>query len=453
MLANPRKLAKSPEKSLWAQMLAFFFPILLGTFFQQLYNTVDAVIVGKFVGKEALASVGGSSGSIINLLVGFFVGLSNGVTVIIAQSYGARNRQNIHLAVHTGMALAIAGGAFLTVFGILIAAPALGWMGTPEDVLPLSKIYLTIYFAGTIPNLIYNIGAGVLRAVGDSRRPLYFLIATCLVNIVLDLLFVAVFHWGVFGVALATVLSQVVSALLVLLVLTRTQEAYRLALGEIRFHGRTLLRIIQIGVPSGIQSAMYSLSNLLIQASVNSFGTDTMAAWTAFGKLDMLNWMGTGAFGTAVATFAGQSYGAQDFRRMRKTVHHGTVMNVIYSLAASILMCLGGKYALRLFLDDEAAIAYGVTMIRYIAAGYVLFVPIELLSAVCRSAGDTLRPTIMTAAGICGFRVAWLFTVLARWHTREMLYLCYPISWVLTSVLFAIYYYRGTWLKPSDPAQ
>lgn len=434
------------EKPLWRQMLVFFLPILFGTFFQQLYNTADAVIVGRFVGKEALASVGGSSGSIINLLVGFFVGLSNGVTVIIAQSYGARNKETIRLAVHTGMALALAGGAVLTVFGIAAAGAALRWMGTPEDVFASSRIYLIICFAGMIPNLVYNIGSGVLRAVGDSRRPLYFLIATCIVNIVLDIAFVAGLRMGVAGAALATVLSQTVSAVLVLLVLTRTHDVYRLNLREIHFHGPMLRRTIQIGVPSGIQSAMYSISNLLIQASVNSFGTDTMAAWTAFQKIDALNWMGSGAFGIAVSTFAGQSYGAGDYARMKKTVRCGAVMDGIYAGSLSLLMVFGGRYALHLFLGDGAVIAYGVTMIRFIASGYVLFVPIELLSAVCRSAGDTLRPTAMTAAGICGLRVVWLFTVLAHWHYREVLFACYPISWIVTSALFIAYYFRGNWL-------
>ncbi len=441
------RMLHRPGDRLWKQMLLFFLPILFGTFFQQLYNTVDAVIVGKFVGTEALASVGGSSGSIINLLVGFFVGLSNGATVMIAQSYGAGDRKTIDLAVHTGMALAIVGGAVLTVVGIAGAGTALRWMGTPGDVYPLSKQYLMIYFAGMIPNLIYNIGAGILRAVGDSKRPLYFLIVTCLVNIVLDVVFVI--PWGVAGAALATVFSQAVSAVLVLTVLVKTREAYRLELRRIRFSGKTLSRIIQIGVPSGVQSAMYSISNLLIQAGINSFGTDTMAAWTAFSKLDTLNWMGSGAFGTAVATFAGQSYGAGDYPRMRKTVRSGMVMNTAYASVLSLLMLFGGRYALRLFVDDEGVIDYGVTMIRWISTGYILFIPIELLSAVCRSAGDTLKPTVMTAAGICGYRVVWLFSALAVWHTREVLYACYPISWVITSALFILYYKRGKWMRVS----
>lgn len=450
MLTHRIKSSLDVQRPLWRQMLAFFFPILLGTFFQQLYNTADAVIVGKFVGKEALASVGGSSGSIINLLVGFFVGLSNGATVIIAQSFGAGDRKSIRLAVHTGIALALAGGAALTVVGIAISGTALHWMGTPEDVFRSSQVYLMIYFAGTIPNLVYNIGAGILRAVGDSKRPLYFLIATCVVNIALDLLFVAVLHMGVAGAALATILSQLVSAALVMRTLLHGDAVYRLNVRDIRFHGATLRRIIRIGIPSGIQSAMYSISNLLIQASVNSFGTDTMAAWTAFAKLDSLNWMGSGAFGTAVATFAGQSYGAGDYMRMRKTVRCGMIMNALYAGVLSLGMFFGGRYALRLFLDDGTVISYAVRMIELIATGYVLFIPIELLSAVCRSAGDTLRPTILTATGICLFRVVWLYTALARWHVREVLYLSYPISWVITSVLFVIYYYRANWLRKTD---
>lgn len=431
------------RKPLWRQMLSFFLPILFGTFFQQLYNTVDAMIVGRFVGKEALAAVGGSSGAIINLLVGFFVGLANGATVIVAQCVGSGDRRTASLAVHTGTALAIAAGAGLTVAGCLMSGAALKWMDTPAEVFELSRLYLTVYFLGMIPNLIFNIGSGILRAAGDSKGPLYFLIVACLTNIVLDLVFVAWFQWGVAGVAGATVASQLISALLVLRSMVRDQGVCHLDPKEIRFHSRTLLRIVQIGIPSGIQSAMYAISNLLLQTGINSFGTDTVAAWTAFAKLDALNWMGSGAFGTAVATFAGQSYGAGDYGRMRKTVGCGMVMNFIYASALSAAMLFGGRYALRLFLEDEQVINYGVTMIRYISTGYVLFIPIELLAAVCRSAGDTLKPTLMTACGICGYRVLWLYTALAVWHVREVLYVSYPISWVITSAMFLVYYHRG----------
>lgn len=441
------RLGSYASGSLWKQMLSFFFPILLGTFFQQLYNTVDAVIVGKSIGKEALAAVGGSSGTLINLLVGFFVGMSGGATVIIAQSYGAGDDKTASLAVHTSMALAIAGGAALGLGGILIAGTALTWMDTPPEVLPLSRIYLIVYFAGTIPNLIYNIGAGILRAVGDSRRPLYFLIAACLVNIVLDLLFVVVLKLGVFGAALATVLSQVVSAVMVWRVLRRTEGMCRLFPRQIRFHGRTLLRIVRIGIPAGVQSAMYAIANVLVQSSVNSFGTDIMAAWTAVGKLDNLYWMISGAFGTTVATFAGQNFGAGNYGRMKKVVSHGMAMDALSAGGLSLLMAFFGRFALRLFLDDPGTIQLGVEMILCMSTCYLLFVPVEVLSAACRSAGDALRPMLITAAGICGFRIAWLFTVVARWHEARLLYLCYPITWLLTSVLFLIYYRHGAWLR------
>lgn len=433
--------------SLWKQMFFYFLPILFGTFFQQLYNTADAVIVGNYVGKEALASVGGSSGAIINLLVGFFVGLSGGATVIIAQGVGARDKALVSNAVHTGIALAIAAGLLLMILGSAMAEPMLRWMDTPAELLPLSRIYLIIYFMGMIPNLIYNIGSGILRAVGDSKRPLYFLIITTFVNIALDFLFVAILKLGVPGVALATIISQAISAAMVMYVLIKTEDVYRLWISRIRFHPKTLVQIIRIGIPAGIQSTMYSMSNLLIQASINSFGTDVVAAWTAFTKLDALNWMGSGAFGTTVATFAGQSYGACDYKKMRRVVGIGTIMNTIYAGSLSIAMVFGGQYAMRLFLDDPSVIAQSITMIRYLATGYILFIPIELLAAVCRSAGDTLRPTVMTALGICGFRILWISTVLQRWHTLEVLTACYPLSWVITSALFLIYYYRGSWLR------
>ena len=274
------------EGVIWKQLLLFFFPILFGTFFQQLYNTTDAVIVGNFVGKEALASVGGPSATIINLLVGFFVGLSSGATVIISHYYGAKDERRVGDAVHTAIALSLAGGAIVMAIGIAISRICLEAMHTPADILELSLAYMRIYFAGTIPSMVYNMGAGILRAVGDSKRPLYFLIASCFLNIILDLLFVVALHLGVMGVAIATVLSQTISALMTVIALLRTQDCYALVLSKIRFHRQLFWNIIRIGLPAGTQSAMYAISNLLIQSSINSFGTDTVAAWTAYGKLD-----------------------------------------------------------------------------------------------------------------------------------------------------------------------
>ena len=272
---------KITEGVIWKQLLLFFFPILFGTFFQQLYNAADAMIVGRFVGKEALSAVGGSTATIINLLVGFFIGLASGATVIISQYYGAKRREMVEYAVHTAIAFCILGGVVLMIGGIVTAPSILRKMDTPADVLDHAVLYIRIYFAGVIPNLIYNMGAGILRAVGDSKRPLYFLIASCLTNIVLDVLFVVGFQMGVSGAALATILSQALSAGLVIWVLVRTEDMHHLEIRKVRIDGRLLHRIVQIGFPAGLQSVMYSSSNLIIQTGVNSLGTDTVAAWTA----------------------------------------------------------------------------------------------------------------------------------------------------------------------------
>ena len=256
--------------NIFVQLLLFFFPILLGTFFQQLYNTADAMVVGRFVGKEALAAVGGSTSTLINLLVGFFVGLSSGATVVISQYYGAQKKDKVHWAVHTSVAFSIFAGIIMTFIGIIGARPALEAMKTPEDVMGHSMVYLCIYFVGTIPNLLYNMGAGILRAVGDSKRPLYFLIASCFTNIFLDLLLVAVFHMGVAGAAIATIVSQLLSAVLVVICLMRTSDLYRLEWKKVRIDRRMLQRIIRIGLPAGLQSVMYNISNIIIQTGVNA---------------------------------------------------------------------------------------------------------------------------------------------------------------------------------------
>ena len=447
MMKLHRSLVDCTEKDLGKQMLLYAVPILFGTFFQQLYNTVDAVVIGKFAGKVALAAVGGGTSSIINFLVTFFVGLANGASVIVAQGYGANNRNCVHQAVHTGIALSIFGGACLTVIGSIITVPALGWMDTPAEIVPLAKTYMYIYFAGTIPNLVYNIGAAILRAVGDSRRPLYFLIVACFVNIGLDLIFVVWFNWGVFGVALATVISQLISAILVMYTLLTTTGMHRLELKNIRFHKQMLSRIVKIGIPSGLQNSLYGFSHLLIQSSVNAFGTDTVAAWTAFTKVDIIYWMIAGAFQTAVLTFCGQFFGAGKYDMMKKTMRKGTIMICITAISVSTLVCLFGDVALSLFLDDPNVIALGMPMFYCISATYLLATPQELVSSVCRSAGETLRPTIITGLGVCGFRILWILFLLPQFYSRPMLYLCYPTSWFITGIALTIYYFKGNWLQ------
>ena len=435
------------EGVIWKQLLYFFFPILLGTFFQQLYNTIDAVVVGNFVGTEALAAVGGSTATIINLLVGFFVGLSSGATVIISQYYGAGRMQETSDSVHTAMALALVGGAFFTVVGILIAPWSLELMDTPSEIMGDSLTYMRIYFGGLIFSMLYNIGSGILRAVGDSKRPLYFLIVCCLVNLVLDLLFVAVFEWGVMGAALATTLSQAVSAVLVVITLMRTSMFYRLVLRDIRFHAAILRDMIRIGFPAGMQSVMYSVSNIIVQAAINGFGTDTIAAWTAFGKIDGIFWMIMGAFGVAITTFAGQNFGAQKYDRMRKSVRVCLAMALGTAVIMSVVVLLCGGLIMRLFTSEEEVVEYGLRMIRVVSPFYFTYVCIEVLAGAARGAGDSLIPMLMTCVGICVFRVVWIWVVVPFSRTIEMIVVSYPLAWGVTSILFIVYYLQGGWLR------
>ena len=429
------------EGVIWKQLLFFFFPIMLGTLFQQLYNTADAVVVGRFVGTQALAAVGGSTGQMVNLIVGFFVGLSSGATVFIARYYGAKNKKELNDTLHTAAALSIVGSIIITIAGIALTPFMLKLMNTPKDVIQGSSTYLRIYFAGIIFVFIYNVGSAILRAVGDSKRPLYFLIVCCFINIFLDVLLVVGFNMGVAGAALATVISQAVSAVLVIYALMNSKDMYCLKPKEIHFHKFLFLSIVTIGLPAGIQSVMYNLSNMIIQTSLNDLGTSTMAAYTAFGKIDAIYWMISGAFSVAITTFIGQNYGAGKYHRMKKSVTVCLFMDFIASLLVSILLLSLGEYLLRMFTTDPEVIKIGMKIIHIIAPSYVLFIFIEILSSALRGVGNVLVPMLMTCTGVCLLRIIWIFLVIPKKPSISDILLCYPISWGLTAALFVIYYY------------
>ena len=433
---------------IWKQLLAFFFPLWFGTFFQQLYNTVDTVVVGQFVGKTALAAVG-STTVIVNLTVGIFTGLSAGAVVAIAQRYGARMGEDVHKSVHTAMLLSILMGAFFMIVGFLLTPWALRAMNTTEDALPGAILYLRVYFLGMIPNLVYNMGTAVLRAVGDSRRPLYFLMAASLCNIVLDLLLVVVFHLGVLGVAIATVASQLLSAVLVVLSLTRAEGAsFQLFPRSLTIHPQPSQAILRVGVPTALQSVMYSSSNLFIQAAINSFGTDAVAAWTAYGKMDVIFWMTITAMSQSVTTFAGQNYGAGKYDRLKKGVRVSIGMSAVITLALSAIMVLFARPILTIFTPDHDVLEIGVSMVRFLAPSYITYILIELLSGAIRGAGKSLVPTLITIFGVCGLRLLWLFTMVPVYHTINMVAASYPITWSVTSIALLLYYCFGKWLTP-----
>ncbi|MEG1274759.1 MAG: MATE family efflux transporter [Ruthenibacterium sp.] len=435
------------EGSIPKQLLAFFFPIWAGTFFQFFYNTADAAIVGNFLGKEALSAVGGSSSTIINLLVGFFVGLSSGATVIVSHLYGARDHDGTSRAVHTATALALVGGAFMTVLGIAISPWALRAMGTPERVLGPSITYLRIYFCGMIFNIMYNLGSGVLRATGDSRRPLYFLIVGCVSNIVLDFLFVVVIPMGVAGAAFATILSQAISAVLVVLSLRQSDGCCRLHLSKIRFDFALLWRMMRIGLPAGLQSVMYSASNIVIQTTINGFGTNAMAAWTAYGKIDGIFWMTVNSFGIAITTFVGQNFGARRFDRVKKSVHVCFGFSALASVLLSAFVLVLGPQLYHLFSRDADVVSIGILMLRCMVPFYVLYIPIEILSGALRGAGDAIMPMLIPAFGICFLRILWIAFVTPLYPQIEVVCMSYPVTWGVTSVLCFLYYKWGGWLR------
>ena len=428
------------EGVIWKQLLFFFFPILLGTLFQQLYNTADTVVVGRFVGTQALAAVGGSTGQIVNLVVNFFVGLASGATVIIARYYGARDRIKLNNALYTAIALSIVGGIVTGIAGILLTPSLLKMMNTPADVIEGSTMYLRIYFAGSIFVFVYNIGSGILRAVGDSKRPLYFLIVCCFLNIFLDILFVVYLKLGVKGAAFATVISQAVSALLVILSLTKSVDIYRLRPNKIRFYKSLLIAIITIGLPAGLQSVMYGISNIIIQTSLNSLGTETVAAHTAFAKIDAIYWMISGAFSVSIITFIGQNYGARKFDRMKKSIKVCLLMDLIASLLLTTVMLLAGPYLLRLFTSDQEVIEIGMQIIHIIAPSYALFIFIEILSSSLRGMGNVVVPMLMTCGGVCVLRILWIFIFVRTHLSVTTILMSYPISWGFTAVLFIIYF-------------
>ena len=428
------------EGVIWKQLLKFFFPILFGTFFQQLYNTVDAVIVGRYVGKEALAAVGGTTGTLINLLVGFFVGLSSGATVIISQYYGAKNGEEVKEAVHTAIAFSIMGGIILMILGLIGAPFALKAMGTPEDVMNYAVVYIRIYFIGIIGNLVYNMGSGILRAIGDSKRPLYFLMTSCLVNIVLDIIFVVVLKMNVAGAALAAILSQLVSAVLVIIVLVRSEDVYRLIISEIRLHFRMVKRIIQIGFPAGLQSAMYSISNVIIQSSVNALDIDTIAAWTAYSKIDALFWMIIGAFGISITTFVGQNYGAGKVERVHKGIKICLQMTFVTSIVISGILYIFGGYIYRLFTNDIAVLEKGIEILHFLVPFFVTYICIEILSGALRGVSDCWIPMLITCLGVCVLRVLWILFVVPHYMTMRMILVSYPLTWIVTSISFILYY-------------
>ena len=434
------------EGSIGKKLIIYFLPIAAGTLFQQLYNAADAIVVGKFAGTVALAAVGGSAAHITNLLIGFFVALSGGSAVVIAQLFGAKDEESIHKATGTAVAFCIISGIALTIVGLVFTPFFLRILQSPENTIPEATTYLRIVFLGVTAQLLYNIEAGVLRAVGDSKSPFIYLFICCMINIFLDLLLVAVLKMGVAGAAIATIASQIMSAALATVKLMRSSEAYRITIKGICIDRYLLGRMLRIGIPAGLQSSMYAISNMIIQVAVNLLGTATVAAWSLTGKLDGFYWACSNAAGIAVMNFAAQNYGAGHMDRVHSCEKLSLKLFMGVTLLFSAALLGLGRFVLPVFTDDAEVLTQTWQMMLYMVPLYFTWTYIEIISGVLRGIGDAIVPVIIIGVGVCLLRIVWIVTVYNAHPTMLNVCLAYPISWIVTDIAFFFYYRRVKWL-------
>ena len=433
---------------IWKQLLLYFVPLLLSSFLQLCYNTADTIIVGRFVGKIALTAVGGSAGQIYAMVTEFMIGASGGAAVIMSQAYGARNKKLLDDGLNNAVALVLAMGALLTVTGLLVSKTALVTAGAPAETMAGSLMYLRIAFAGLIPCALYNMGAGVLRAAGDSKRPLRFLVISIGLNIALDLLFVAVLHLGIGGAALATILTQTLSAALVLRALMKgAGKAERagallppLDLRRLRLQENIALKMLRLGIPLGLETLMYTFSCVVLTSAVNTFGTDTVAAYAGFVRIESFYWMLEQALAVSITTFVGQNLGAGLYGRVRSVSRQGAALMYIFMGTAIVIMYAGCPVWLGLFTTDPDVLKIGVEMMRYLLPFYILYVPDGVFFSTLRGMGDSLRPALITFIGVCVLRILWVLFVFPQFPTMRALLFCFPVSWSVTAVIYAVYY-------------
>lgn len=437
------------EGVIWKEILLFSIPLLLGNLFQQLYNAVDSVVVGNYIGAQALAAVG-SSAPVINLLVSFFMGLAVGAGVIISRYFGARNTEELHIAVHTSLALTFAAGIVMTLVGVLISPYVLKWVGIPNDVMDSSVLYLRIYFLGILSVMVYNMGSGILRAVGDSRNPLYFLIVSSVTNIILDLLFVIVFDMGIAGVGWATLIAQTISAILTMILLMRTKEEYQVKLKHIRFHKHMLYEIVRLGLPSGLQNAIVSFSNVIVQSNINAFGSLAMAGCGSYTKIDGFAILPVMSYSMALTTFTGQNMGAKKYDRVKQGAKTGILMSVVTIVCISALLLILGPNVLAIFSSDPTVINYGLYMMHVLAPGYIFLAISHAFNGIIRGAGITTVPMIVMVTCWCGLRMAWILTSVPLFHDIGVVFMGWPLTWIASALWLFLYYRKGSWMTRYD---
>ena len=437
------------EGVIWKKLLMFAFPILLGNIFQQLYNAVDALIVGHFMDNSALAAVT-SSGSLIFMLVGFFNGIAIGAGVVIARFYGAKDHQGLKLAVHTDIAFGLVAGVILTILGVSFTPTILQWMDTPENVLPNSISYFRFYFLGAIFVVMYNICVGILQAVGDSKHPLYYLIVSSLLNVVLDLLFVGVFRWGVWSAAFATSLSQGVSVVLCLRRLMKYDTPYRLYLRQIRFHLPTLRNVIRFGLPSGVQNSIIAFANLIVQSNINRFGDAAMAGCGSYAKVEGFAFLPITCFAMALSTFVGQNLGAKQYDRVKKGVRFGVLCSVTLAELVGVAIFFFGDDLVALFGNDPDMVAYGARQARVEALAYFLLAFSHCIAGIMRGAGKATVPMFTMLISWCAIRIIYITVMIRQFNRIEVIFSAYPLTWFISSVIFLVYFLKADWLHNFD---
>ena len=433
------------EGPIWKNMLLFALPVLLGNIFQQFYNTFDSWCVGNFIGEDALAAVS-SSGSLIFMMISLFNGIAMGAGVVIARYYGAKDYEPMRKAIHTNVAFGLVSGTALTIAGVALTPTILGWMGTPETVLPQSISYFRWYFCGAIFTVMYNIFVGILHAVGDSRHPLYYLICSSMVNVVLDLVLVAVLKLGVGAAAIATTISQGISAALCCIRLVRFETPYQLKLKEVRFYGRSMAEIVRYGLPSGIQNSVIALANVVVQTNINAFGEQAMAGCGSYSKIEGFAFLPITCFTQALATFVGQNLGARKYDRVKKGVAFGIGCAVSLAELIAVFSWVFAPQLIGIFNDDPQVIDYGVRHMRTICLFYFLLAFSHCVAAILRGAGKAAVPMVTMLLCWCVIRVSYITVAVRYVNQLETVSRAYPITWACSSAVFLVYFLKADWM-------
>ena len=448
----PAKATLMTEGSIEKHLISFAVPLFLGNLFQQLYNTADSLIVGNFLGSEALASVSSSS-NLIFLMIGFFNGIAVGAGVVIARAFGAGDKKALHTAIHTTIAFGLVAGVVLTLLGVLLAPQILVWMGTPESILAGSVSYFRIYFLGSIPFVLYNICVGILQSVGDSRHPLYYLMISSVVNILLDLLFVAGFKMGVGSAAAATAISQLVSAALCFIRLCRTDDVYRVTLRDIRFDIPMLGKIIRNGLPAGCQNSIIAFANVIVQTNINAFGEIAVAGQGVYAKIEGFGFLPITCFAMALTTFISQNLGAGEYDRAKKGARFGILCSMAIAEIIGLAIFLGAPFLMWLFDRNPEVIASGVGRAQADCLFYFLLAFSHCIAGIMRGAGKASVPMVVMLISWCVIRVAYITVAIRFIPSIQIIYWAYPITWAISSVIFLVYFLKSDWLHAYDRAK